>query len=321
MKNYFIDSLTIEESILATITWFSNMERPISFNELKIYLWRNEIENQNLNEYLEKLLLQGKIKSHLYNLDTLKGTYYALSDKQDIFEKFKKRLKLRTDLLGRAKNISYLLRLTPFIRGIYVCNSLSFSASKQGSDIDLFIVTAKNRMFICRLFVTLITQLTRMRRHNKKIEKRICLSFYTEENNINLKKIAIKDDIYLVYWIAFLKPISGTITYSEIIKHNKWIKIYLPNFYPKKVSTQIVVLDSISNLIKYSLEIFLNITYISVLINTISKVFQKHRARKKYKKLTKKASNIISNNMLKFHDNDRRIEYLENWIKKLQTDT
>ena len=316
--NYFKDLLNIEDSIIATIAWFSNMDRPICFEELKKYLWRNETEDQNLNESLAKLLLQGKIKSHKYNFSDFRGVYYLLSDNKEAFEKFKKRSEIRTTLMNRAKNISILLRFVPFIRGIYVCNSLAFDASKKGSDIDFLIVTSKKRMFICRLFVTLITQLMKIRRHGNRIEKRVCLSFYTEENNINLQKIALKNDIYLTYWIAFLKPLSGFLTYEEILKKNEWILHYLPNFQPRKAHGSIIVLDLISAPFKYLIEIVLNITYLSTLINSISGSLQKYRANRKYKKLKKGAFNIISNNMLKFHDQDRGKEFLENWIEKLK---
>ncbi len=65
--NYFKDELSLEQSIVCTLAWFSTMERPITFQELYKYLWRNKAKQENIHEELNKLCLLKKIKAE--NID------------------------------------------------------------------------------------------------------------------------------------------------------------------------------------------------------------------------------------------------------------
>jgi len=311
MKNYFKDNLSLEESIIATLSFFSTMDRPLSFDEISKYLWRNKAQEQNIHEILTKLLLQKKLKAERYN----KFIYYYLNSDTNYLERFKKRTKFRTRLLKRAKFITIFLKLIPFLKTVYICNSLSFQASKKSSDIDLFIITKKNKLFITRLLITFVVSILGLRRHGKNIQAKICLSFFTEEDNINLKKIAIIDDIYLIYWIANLKLIYGE-NNKEIIENNNWLYYYLPNI--KQVEKIKTFKEPLTGLIQYFFEIILQITFLGIILNFILRIWQKDRANKKLQKLDKNASNIISNKMLKFHNKDKRQEYLEKWTKMIE---
>ena len=81
------------------------------------------------------------------------------------------------------------------------------NAANENSDIDLFIITKNNRIWTSRIFLTLILSLLGQRKTAKKHAGKFCLSFFITENHLRLEDIAIKDDIYLRYWIETLVPI------------------------------------------------------------------------------------------------------------------
>ncbi|MFA6918119.1 MAG: hypothetical protein WC285_04815, partial [Candidatus Gracilibacteria bacterium] len=112
---------------------------------------------------------------------------------------------------------------------VAVCNNLAFGKVDAKSDIDLFFVAKKGRLFIVRTFVVLFLHLCGVRRHGNKIAGRFCLSFFVDDSFLNLSSIAIKNDIYLAYWIKTMVPVLNDGIYSKFVEKNEWIEEYFEN--------------------------------------------------------------------------------------------
>ena len=109
---------------------------------------------------------------------------------------------------------------------IAVVNSLSMYATHKDSDIDLFIVTQPGMIWFVRFFSTCILWKNRVRRKNEDIAGNFCLSFFITTEALDFSKIAIENDIYLYYWIYFLKPIfEKNNTYEKFLEANIWVQI------------------------------------------------------------------------------------------------
>ena len=131
-----------------------------------------------------------------------------------------------------------LYKSLPFIQSLYICNSLSFNAIKKDSDIDLFIITKKNKLWRARAFSVLFFVIFWLKRSLTKKSKKFCLSFYITEDAQNLYSITLpKTDIYFSYWLAHLVPlyqeqacVAWNCGESNIYQHNKRLNVLLPNF-------------------------------------------------------------------------------------------
>lgn len=105
---------------------------------------------------------------------------------------------------------------------IAVVNSLSMYATNKNSDIDLFIVTAKNRMWLVRVLLTFVFWMHGVWRHKKEIAGNFCLSFWMEDEMMDMEKIALKNDVYLYFWMYYMKPVLLDETlWEEFQKKNK----------------------------------------------------------------------------------------------------
>ena len=123
-----------------------------------------------------------------------------------------------------------LFRAIPFIKSIYLCNSISFNALKEDSDIDLFIITKKRALRRARFFSVLFFVLLWLKRSLKRKTKKFCLSFYVTEESDNLYNITLpKTDIYFSYRLAHLIPLYREREYN-IYQANKRLVSVLPNF-------------------------------------------------------------------------------------------
>lgn len=149
--------------------------------------------------------------------------------------------KIETDYIKKTEKHLNIIKFFPWIRLVAIVNSLSMKAASEESDIDLFIVTTSNSMWLNRFLITLYFSLFWLRKTKSNHAGKFCLSFFMTDNNLDFKNIALKDDIYLYFWIIYLKPIinnndsydlflnqnkswASFIEYQNIIKENK--KIY-----------------------------------------------------------------------------------------------
>lgn len=200
-------------------------------------------------------------------------------------------------------------KLIPCISHIYLANSLTFNAIKKSSDIDLFIITYKDRIRTVRLRTLMLFSILRIKRGIKTIKK-FCLSFYITPEALNLYPIKIREkDVYLAYRIAHLVPLYTEKEESiDIIrdKNKHRLQQYLPN-HPMKQTIKLG--NKIHKGINKNKKI-LNIIHKGQMwniIELIAKAVLLPRTLQRKKKLSQidQKNIIISNKMLKFHKDKR----------------
>lgn len=199
----------------------------------------------------------------------------------------------------------------PCIKAVFLCNSLTFDAVHSNSDIDLFIIANKNRLWLSRLISVFIFHLLNIRGYKNKKYKKFCLSFYVDETATNLYDISLKPyDIYLAYWIANLIPYYWN---YDIISQNQRVKSILPSFEKKEYFLETNLKKS---WVKKILDKILLSKFGDILENFVKNI-RKPIMIKKHKKNWLPWWEIVSDKMLKFHWKDIRknINFLV-WLGK-----
>lgn len=240
-------------------------------------------------------------------------------DKKDIFSRSKKN-KYMDEYISFINNFWKLYRSIPFIKQIFLCNSITFNALKKDSDIDLFIITKKDSIRRARLFSLIFFLIHWIKRLKYKIRKKFCLSFYVSEDNINLYNIMLsKSDIYLNYWLAHLVSVYEEKKNSiNIYEKNPRFRVTMPNHPQKQCINIWNTIFLWNNKIKNILEKLFS-WLIWKLIEEIIKTIWIPILKKKTKKLWKDSKwIIISDKMLKFYKDQREKIHL---IYKVQSKT
>jgi hypothetical protein len=222
------------------------------------------------------------------------------------------------DFLKYINKYKRLYRSIPFIQSIYLCNSITFNALHQDSDIDVFIVTKKWGLWRARLRSTVMFFLFGLKRgwvRGKK--KKFCLSFYVTHTHQNLYNIMLpQNDIYFIYWLAHLVPL-----YQEgpenIYKHNTWLESALPNF-PGRHCIDIWLQPTSGKTIFKKIAEFLAGGIVGKGSELIIKLVRLPIVIYKTKQLKERGWGIVvNNNMLKFHmDIRKKIHLLYIMYKK-----
>lgn len=135
------------------------------------------------------------------------------------------------EYLEIIKKHGWLFKSLPFVKTIYLCNSITFNKLEEDSDIDLFIITKQNSLRLARFFSVVLFFLLWLKRTKRNKSRKYCLSFYVTEDQLNLYNISLpQTDIYLTYRLAHLVLLyNEDKTLEDIYKHNKWIYPILPN--------------------------------------------------------------------------------------------
>jgi hypothetical protein len=307
----------LKSSITKTLTFFSIFDHPLTSTELYRWLWRSpDISYQNFLNQLEQLseFSESKIKN--------KDSFYFLQEGQDKIAVRQSRVKLAKKKLDIAQQAASKLRWVPFVKAIFVCNTLALGAVDKDSDIDFFIVAEHNRVWLVRFFANLILKLFRLRVNKNQAKNRVCLSFFTSSKKLNLSEVKIVEpDIYLTYWIDQLVPIYDPENfYNNIQQENNWIKEFLPNLLDKKetVEERSVLDSNLSSKVSSMLEVLWQGGY-GNLIDDQAKKLQKKKLKWYLKDdyEDNEPNVIINKNMIKLHKNDRRSEYQQKWQEKL----
>jgi len=298
------DDLKKRVSLIKTMCFFDIFDFALTKEEICDYMIYKRWTNEELTGFVnhEKFVIENNFSLYL------EGRVLTLNVRRDKEHRSKK-------LIQKAQKFIKYMQFLPFIRMVGICNGLAFYDAEKGSDIDIFIITEKNRLFTARLFAFLFTHLFSIRRHGKKIKGRFCLSFMISRESMNLEALKLSDeDIYFFYWIRLLQPVTGQDTYKSFINENSWIHKYFEYEFDQnkllipKSKFQLVL----QKILEFPLKGFIGNRFEGVLGR-----FQKKRANNKAQKLENNKGIIISDTILKFHDIDMRDKFIVLWKKRI----
>lgn len=126
-------------------------------------------------------------------------------------------------MLKQAYIKSKRISAFPFISGICISGGLSKKYYDDHSDIDYFIITKPNRLWICRtLFILFFKTLS------KDKKKQYCLNYFISEADLQINDY----NIFVATELAYLLPTVNYKVYQQLIEKNNWYKTQFPNKAP-----------------------------------------------------------------------------------------
>jgi hypothetical protein len=303
----------MKKSILQTLAYFSLFDYPLTKRELYVFLWKpKEKKDEKCFEETVQSLIQSK------QIEMKQGLYFLYGKGKSVLNRKQKEHVLLPKLIIAKKAIKKL-RYIPFLKGVFLCNQF-FVSTKEDSDIDIFVVAKKNRIWIVRFLAIFFMAIFGYRIKKGKEKNKICLSFFASEDSLNFLDITHDcEDIYLCYWIATLIPIYDPHNiYTRIMKENKiWIKKLLPHIKEEYIfQTDFSVRDSFFSIyIPKFFEIAWKSEYGDMIQKYMSDMQKKKLIRKGTDKTREDLSVIVNDSILKFHENDRRVSIKAKWRK------
>lgn len=192
--------------------------------------------------------------------------------------------------IDEIESLRKILKFIPFLEQVGVCNSIPMGVSSKDSDIDLFVVTKPNRVYLVRLWMVVLFHILGKRRHGDQVKGRFCLSFFVDNGNLDMTTLRIKDDYYLDNWI---KQIWWLLDNEEVL--SKWCSLNDLKF--KQV------------LFEWGYQSRLGMNWFFDRLNFLVGVIQRLVAHKKYKRKNFPKGVVFEEGIIKCHDQDIRWEF------------
>lgn len=211
--------MPIRYSILKCLAYFDVFNYPITREEL-LYFLDSDTEEQELGETLMELIDERLV----FRL----GPYYSLQDVPELAEKRNQGNLYAGTLLKIADRISRRLYQFPFVRGIGISGSLSKNYAEEDADIDYFIITSPNRLWIARTLMHLYKKLTFFN-HRQHF---YCMNYYIDGKAFEIEE----KNIYTAIELLTLIPVCGNGELTGFYTANSWAATYLPQ-YRHRIST------------------------------------------------------------------------------------
>jgi len=300
---------SIAEAIVETIAFFDLFSYPLTGFEV----WKYLSMKCELGEVLE--ILGGRMRGGstpklgvepLLGIEEKNG-FYFLAGREEIIRERMARYNYTDRKFKRAVLLARIFKSIPWIKMIAVGNIIGTHNLKKESDIDLFIITEENRVWLTRFFCILITKILGLRPKPENMQDKICLSFFISEEAMNLEKLMLPDgsDIYFIYWLAGLVPVYDKDgIYNKFIGANGWIKNYLPNWGAGEVNYRRDAGRSFSRFYRDVVDMFFGG------LERRIKEIQLEIMPRQIKDIMNIDSRVVaSDKIIKLHVNDRREEY------------
>ncbi|MDO8509512.1 MAG: hypothetical protein Q7S24_00010 [bacterium] len=304
----------MQNSILRTLHYFDMFAYPLTREELYRFLWRPPaLSYGEFSDYLDQIVIPGVNES---------DGYYFLSSHQENISVRNLGLVQSETRLRRARTAAKLLRLIPFLKAIFVCNTVAAGTANDQSDIDFFIVSASKRVWIVRLFSNLILRFFGLRTYNTKTANRVCLSFFVDEKHLDLSSLRVADDdVHFAYWVYQMVPIYDPDKIHErFLRLNQWIKIFLPHAYDRHdyEYTKKVTKGNATQVWRWVWETAWQGWYGDKL-EMQARELQKSRLKWKIVKKIESSDNgvVLSEGVIKLHENDTRTKLRAVWKKRI----
>ena len=199
------------KDVLYVLVYFDVFNYPLTAHEIfeRSTLKNNADLNNGLNE-----LVTGNI------IFCISG-YYCLQNNESIIAKRLAGNAYATKSLKIAKRVTCIIKYFPFVRAVMLSGSISKNYMDKHSDIDYFIITAPNRLWVCRIFFVLFQKIVFLNRY-----KYFCYYYMVDEDHIGIKD----QSFYTAIEASTLIPVYNFDMYRKFRESNAWMQAFFFNY-------------------------------------------------------------------------------------------
>ncbi len=150
--------------------------------------------------------------------------YYAIqSDVEALVHERHRKEALAESYIKKLPFYSRIIKSFPFVRGLAISGSLSKRVMHDDGDIDYFIITKKNRLWICRSLLILFKKIFLL-----NSRKYFCVNYFVDEDNLIIRD----KNIFTAIEVSYLIPVYNSGIIGQMKEENNCVKEYFPSFSP-----------------------------------------------------------------------------------------
>lgn len=256
------------EAVEKTLLYANLFNSGVKTDDLHKKLFDVKADSDEIGIAIQRLLCEDKILVN-GNYIYLKNSRYKYYDKRKL-------------QIGRRRfsQLMNALNKVPFVSAIAFSGGSANYNEEDHDDIDLFIITKPNTIYIVYFIIHLFSLVFKAR-------KQICVNHMIDETNLVVNS---PRDFFVAHQIISLKPFKNEKLIDKFRNRNEWIKDFFPNIHFSGVSEAAAS------------KLFLLLTP----VNKAIKYFYRMRYRQKLVRFGKQGSLMLNDDIIKLHTNDHR---------------
>jgi len=207
------------QSALKALLYYDIFHYPLTAKEVYHFMSTNHVTHEEVQETLNDLSAKG----YIFKQDK----FYSIQNNQELIHR---RVKGNTEAqkwIHPAEKQARLIHSFPFVRAVMVSGSLSKNYMDEKSDLDFFIITAPQRLWIARTLLVIYKKIVLFNSH-----QHFCVNYFIDSNHLEIEE----KNIFTATELATLIPLCGHFYYKELFEKNRWLNDFLPNHKPRAVA-------------------------------------------------------------------------------------
>ncbi|MEM9777370.1 MAG: hypothetical protein AAF902_22520, partial [Chloroflexota bacterium] len=185
--------LSPADAIIQTIRYAQIFDQPLSVGELHQYLIGLKLTAAELDNEVERLVSAKTL------IKQGSSDWIALRDNEYQFAVRAKREERAKRLWPLAKRYGHMIGRLPFVRMVAVTGSLAVNNPDKFADIDLFVITEPDRLWLARLLTISVVKLAAHQ------EIHLCPNYFITTNNLEIDA----QNLYTAREICQMVPLVG----------------------------------------------------------------------------------------------------------------
>jgi hypothetical protein len=211
---------SFESAVVQCLLYFDTFSYPLTIDEVKNFCSARFDRDAELKNTLDLLLHKNLIKQ--------KEIFYFVNSDESCIERRLKGNKMAEQVMPKAIKYGKFIAQFPFVETVCISGSLSKNYFDEKGDVDFFIITKAQRLWLCR---SLLVGFKKIFLLNSR--KYFCVNYFVGNDNLSIPD----RNIFTATEIASLIPIGNFDGFTNFIEHNQWMYDQLPNFNLNKKKT------------------------------------------------------------------------------------
>lgn len=204
------DLTPLQRAIVLTLLYSDLFDYPLSDAELRRYLTVDCPTSETWDRALAPLVGPWVTRT---------DTWWTMAGRESLIETRRERHKHSDRLWRWAERYAAWMGRIPFVRMVGVCGSLAAGNATADADVDVFIITAKHRLWTVQVWAMTL------RRIASCVGVRVCPNYFLTLDSLRVEPRTL----YTAREVAQVVPLWGAETYGRFLASNPWVQRLLPN--------------------------------------------------------------------------------------------
>lgn len=200
-----------KQCIISTLAYYDLFNYPLTLAEINRFCHYISFNKVVTQQTIDELIHEGVV----FKTDS----FYSLRDDRTLQNKRTNGNKLAEKRWKIARPIARFISFFPYVRGVWVSGSLSKNYMEKSSDIDFFIVTEPDKLWVCRSLLILFKKIMLLNSH-----KYFCVNYFIDSQSLQIPD----QNIFTATELVTMVPVTNPSLYNHFKNQNQWVSQYFP---------------------------------------------------------------------------------------------